>query len=91
MTFFSSYLEQTPELQLPVLSGRLACYGIGQKEATSGGLDGWGWNELEAPPLSWFVCLAWILRLVEDAWRWPDGLLDAYVTLIPKADGDSTP
>ena len=56
-----------------------------------GGLDGWGWNELKALPLSWYVGLAWILRLVEDTGVWPDGLLDAYITMIPKTDGDSTP
>ena len=22
---------------------------------------------------------------------WPDGLLDAYITMIPKSDGDATP
>ena len=41
--------------------------------------------------MSWYVGLAWILRLVEDTGVWPDGLLDAYVTMIPKSDGDSTP
>ena len=61
------------------------------KKSTSGGLDGWTWNELKALPLSWYVCLAWVLRLVEDTGVWPDGLLDAYITMIPKTDGDSTP
>ena len=61
------------------------------KKSTSGGLDGWGWNELKALPLSWYVGLAWILRLVEDTGVWPDGLLDACITMIPKTDGDSTP
>ena len=30
-------------------------------------------------------------RLVEDTGVWPDGLLDAFITMIPKTDGDSTP
>ena len=28
--------------------------------------------------------LAWILRLAEDTGRWLEGLLDAYITMIPK-------
>ena len=28
---------------------------------------------------------------VEDFWVWPDGLLDAYIAMIPKTDGDATP
>ena len=34
--------------------------------------------------------LAWVLSLVEDTGVWPDGLLAAYITMIPKTDGDST-
>ena len=28
---------------------------------------------------------------MEDFGIWPDGLLDAYIAMIPKADGDATP
>ena len=76
---------------MPVLTGEDLHSAALAKKSTSGGLDGWGWNELKALPLSWYVGLAWILRLVEDTGVWPDGLLDAYITLIPKTDGDSTP
>ena len=31
------------------------------------------------------------LALVETTGTWPQGLLDAYIDMIPKADGDSTP
>ena len=31
------------------------------------------------------------MELVETTGVWPQGLLDAYIALIPKADGDSTP
>ena len=41
-------------------------------------------------PLSWFDELARILTLVEDNGVWPDGSLDASITMIPKTDGDST-
>ena len=52
------------------------------KQATSGGLDGWGWNESSLL----FLCvgLAWILRLVEDTGQWPKGLFDAYIAMIPQ-------
>ena len=42
-------------------------------------------------PLSWFDELARILTKVEDLGVWPDGLLDAYITMIPKTDGDAAP
>ena len=42
-------------------------------------------------PVSWFDGLARILSCVEDFGIWPDGLLDAYIVVIPKVDGDATP
>ena len=42
-------------------------------------------------PVSWYDELARILTKVEDFGVWPDGLLDAYIAMIPKTDGDSTP
>ena len=53
-------------------------------------LDGWGWRELKVLPVSWFDELARILTLVEDTRVWPDGLLDAYIAMIPETDGDAT-
>ena len=50
-----------------------------------------GWRELKVLPVSWFDGLARILTKVEDIGVWPDGLLDAYITMIPKSDGDATP
>ena len=35
--------------------------------------------------------LAILLEMVEASRVWPQGLLDAYIAMIPKADGDSTP
>ena len=32
-----------------------------------------------------------ILSKVEDIGVWPDGLLDAYIAMIPKTDVDATP
>ena len=41
--------------------------------------------------MPWFSGLAFLLELVESTGTWPQGLLDAYIAMIPKADGDSTP
>ena len=64
---------------------------FGVKTATAGSLDGWGWRELKALPVSWFDELARILAKVEELGVWPEGLLDAYIAMIPKVGGDSTP
>ena len=61
------------------------------KKAAAGGLDGWGWREFKVLPVSCFDGLARILSCVEDFGVWPDGLLDAYIAMIPKVDGDVTP
>ena len=58
------------------------------KKSTAGGLDGWAWNEIQALPLPLFFGLAILLELVETTGTWPQGLLDAYIAMIPKADGD---
>ena len=42
-------------------------------------------------PVSWYDEFARILTKVEDVGIWPDGLLDAYIAMIPKTDGDATP
>ena len=59
------------------------------KKSTAGGLDGWAWNGIKALSLSWFVGLALVLRQIEAAGRWPQGLLDAKIMMIPKAEGDT--
>ena len=41
--------------------------------------------------VAWFDWVAVVLSRVELDGVWPDGLLDAYVTMIPKSDGDATP
>ena len=61
------------------------------KKSTAGVLDGWAWNEVKALTLPWFSGLAILLNMVESTEVWPQGLLDAYVAMIPEADGDSTP
>ena len=61
------------------------------KKSTAGGLDSWAWNAIRALPLPWFSGLAILFNLVETTGNWPQGLLDACIAMIPKADVDSTP
>ena len=61
------------------------------QKSIAGGLDGWAWNEIKALPLPWLSGLAILLKLVEASGVWPQGLLAAYIAMIPKVDGDPTP
>ena len=78
-------------MDLPILTGEELFEAAMAEKSTAGGLGGWAWNEIEALSSSWFVGLAIVLRQIEAARRWPQGLLDAYIAMIPKAEGDSTP
>ena len=91
LEFVGDHLPQEPLLDLPILTGEDLYEAAMAKKSTAGGLDGWAWNEIKALSLSWFVGLALVLRQIEAAGRWPQGLLDAYIAMIPKAEGDSTP
>ena len=84
-------LPQEPYLDLPKITGRDLQEVARATKSTAGGLDGWAWNEIKALPLPWFSGLAILLDLVETTGIWPQGLLGAYIAMIPKADGDSTP
>ena len=80
-----------PEVSLPRLTGKMLAEVVQRKGVSAGSLDGWGWRELKVLPVSWYDGLARILTKVEDFGIWPDGLLDAYVAMIPKTDGDAAP
>ena len=49
-----------------------------------------GWSEITVLSVAWFVGFARILSKVEEVGVWPESLLDAYIAVIPKADGDAT-
>ena len=85
------WLLLLPEVSLPCLTGQVLADVVQREGSTAGGLDGWGWRELKVLPVSWYDELARILPKVEDVGVWPDGLLDAYIAMIPKTDGDATP
>ena len=78
-------------MELPILTGEELYDAAMAKKSTAAGLDGWAWNEIKAFSLSRFVGFALVLRQVETTGQWPQGLLDAYIAMIPKAEGDSTP
>ena len=90
LEFVGHLLPQEPQFDLPGITGRDFQEVARAKKSTAGGLDGWAWNEIKALPLPWFSGLAILLDLVETTGTWPQGLLDACTTVIPKADGDST-
>ena len=86
-----SWLPLLPDFELPRLTGQMLADVVLRKGATASSLDGWGWRELKVSPVAWYGELARILTMVEDTGVWPDGLLDAYIAMIPKTDGDATP
>ena len=85
------WLPLLPEVALPRLTGQMLADVVRRKGATAGGLDGWEWRELKVLLFSWYDELARILTKVEDLRVSPDGLLDVYIAMIPKTDGDATP
>ena len=76
---------------MPRLTGQVLADVVQREGATAGSLDGWGLRKLKVLPVSWYDELVRILTKVEDLGVWPDGLLDAYIAMIPKSDGDATP
>ena len=87
--FVGHLLPQEPQFDLPITGRDLQEVATAKKSIA--GLDGWAWNEVEALSLPWFSGVAILLEMVEFTGVWPQGLLDAYFAMIPKADGDSTP
>ena len=91
LDYIGHFLPQQNFLDLPRITRRDLQEVARARKSTAGGLDGWAWNEVKALHLPWFSGLAILLGLVESTGTWPQGLLDAYIAMIPKADGDSTP
>ena len=76
---------------MPPLTGDDIFQVVRCKTAIAGSLDGWGWRELKSLPVPWFGGLARILAKVEELGVGAEWLLDAYIAMIPKVGGDSTP
>ena len=81
------WLPRLPVIDLPPLDGQMLCDAVAGEYASAGSLDGWKWRVFKALSVSWFDGLASILRLIEDSGEWPQGLLDANMVMIPKAEG----
>ena len=84
-------MPKLPVVDLPPLTGIDLYEMVQKKKPTAGSQDGWGWRELKSLPVAWYDSLAVLLDRVELDGNWPDGMLDAYIAVIPKADGDATP
>ena len=85
------WLPLLPETSLLELTGEMLADVVRRKGATAGGLDGWVEREMKALPVAWYGEMARILIKVEEIGVWPEGLHDAYIAMILKADGDTTP
>ena len=88
--FIRPFLPQERPIDLPRIAGRELYEMATAKQASAGALYDWAWNEANALPPSWFSGLAILLGMVESSGG-RKGLLDAYIAIIPKADGGSTP
>ena len=88
--FVGHLLPQEPQFDLPRITEQVQEVARAKKSTAGDWMVG-AWNEIKALPLPWFSGLCILLELVETNGVWPQGLLDAYIALIPKADGDSTP
>ena len=90
LAFVDPFFTQETVIDLPRTTGQDLLDVAGAKRSTAGGLDGWAWNEVKALPFPWFSGLAILLNMMELSGCWLQGLLDAYIAMIPKADGDAT-
>ncbi|KAJ9439789.1 Retrovirus-related Pol polyprotein from type-2 retrotransposable element R2DM [Diplonema papillatum] len=60
-----------------------------KKKSSACGVDGWRMDELKALPVPLMDAFASFFNLVEKEGRWPEGLLTALVSLIPKSEDPS--
>ena len=66
------WLPLLHEVSSPGLTGEVLAEVLWRKGVTAGSLDGWGWRELKALPVSWCDGLARILSQVEADGFWPE-------------------
>ena len=73
------WLPVLPEIHLPRLTGQMLADVVLRKGISAGSLDGWGWRELKALPVSWFDELARILIKVR---IWVSGLMVSWMRTL---------
>ena len=74
---FGGWLPSLAEVDFPPLLGSEFDDVVQREKSTSCSVDGWGWRDLQALPVTWFDWLAVVLTRVELDGTWLDGLLDA--------------
>jgi hypothetical protein len=77
-----------PAWELPPITGKELQEALrATKARTAPGLDGWMAKDLKVLPLDAWEALAQMLDCVEKGARWPEGLHQAMVALLPKSPG----
>ncbi|KAJ9440233.1 Retrovirus-related Pol polyprotein from type-2 retrotransposable element R2DM [Diplonema papillatum] len=86
--FFQEYKDFITQHNLnPITAERLRQVAKKKSVQTSCGVDGWRMREIAALPNAILESFVVVLNEVEETGFWPDGVLDAMVTLIPKGEG----
>ena len=77
------WLLVLPVVSLPQLIGEMLEEVVRRKSASVSSLD--GWESSRFCLLRGLMALLVIISKVEEVGVWPEGLLDAYIALVPKA------
>ncbi|KAJ9457140.1 Retrovirus-related Pol polyprotein from type-2 retrotransposable element R2DM, partial [Diplonema papillatum] len=85
---YGDFIAQHPCQLGPITADRLRSIARKKGVQSSCGVDGWRMREVAALPDTILEGFAAVLNEVEETGLWPDGVLDALVTLIPKGEGD---
>ncbi|KAJ9439057.1 Retrovirus-related Pol polyprotein from type-2 retrotransposable element R2DM, partial [Diplonema papillatum] len=85
---YGDFIAQHPCQLGPITADRLRSVARKKGVQSSCGVDGWRMREVAALPDTILEGFAAVLNEVEETGLWPDGVLDALVTLIPKGEGD---
>ncbi|KAJ9439363.1 Retrovirus-related Pol polyprotein from type-2 retrotransposable element R2DM [Diplonema papillatum] len=84
---YKDFITQHPCNLNPITAERLRQVAKKKSVQTSCGVDGWRMREIAVLPNAILESFVAVLNEVEETGFWPDGVLDAMVTLIPKGEG----
>ena len=87
LEFVGDHLPQEASLDRPLLTREELHEAAMRKKSTAGELDGWLGLERDQGTLSIFVCGTCLSSAPNAAGQGPQGLLDAHMAMIPKAEG----
>ena len=88
LDFVGNHLHGEAFLEMPLLSGEELHDAAMAKKTTAGGLDGGLGMRIRHYSYIGLGGLALFLRQIESASKWHQGLLDAYMAMVPKVEGD---